>query len=77
MWTIAGSLTVLPATTRTDLLAEPVTAALAALDPAQAARCGVAEIDPELADTAAFCRDLRLPARRVRELRRGRRQTRR
>ncbi len=55
MWTIAGSLTVLPATTRTDLLAEPVAAALAALDPAQAARCGVAEIDPDLADTAAFC----------------------
>lgn len=55
MWTIAGSLTVLPATTRTDLLAEPVAAALAALDPAEAARCGVAEIDPDLADTAAFC----------------------
>ncbi|HEX4226672.1 MAG TPA: YbaK/EbsC family protein [Pseudonocardiaceae bacterium] len=55
MWTIAGSLTVLPAPTRTDLLAEPVAAALAALDPEQAARCGVAEIDPELADTAAFC----------------------
>lgn len=55
MWTIAGSLTVLPATTRTDLLAEPVAAALATLDPAEAARCGVAEIDPDLADTAAFC----------------------
>jgi prolyl-tRNA editing enzyme YbaK/EbsC (Cys-tRNA(Pro) deacylase) len=55
MWTIAGSLTVLPALTRTDLLAAPVVAALAALDPAEAARCGVAEIDPELADTAAFC----------------------
>ena len=55
MWTIAGSLTVLPAPSRTDLLAEPVAAAIAALDPAEAARCGVAEIDPELADTAAFC----------------------
>jgi prolyl-tRNA editing enzyme YbaK/EbsC (Cys-tRNA(Pro) deacylase) len=55
MWSIAGSLTVHPATDRTDLLAEPVTAALAALDPADAARCGVAEIDPDLADTAAFC----------------------
>jgi prolyl-tRNA editing enzyme YbaK/EbsC (Cys-tRNA(Pro) deacylase) len=55
MWSIAGSLTVAPATTRTDLLAEPVIAALAALDPAEAARCGVAEIDPDLADTAAFC----------------------
>lgn len=55
MWTIAGTLTVLPALTLPDLLAEPVAAMLAALDPAQAARCGVAEIDPELADTAAFC----------------------
>ena len=33
----------------------PISAAIAALDPAEAARCGVAEIDPELADTAAFC----------------------
>ncbi|WP_033291044.1 YbaK/EbsC family protein [Amycolatopsis jejuensis] len=49
-WTIAGSLTVVPAATRTDLLAEPVAKALAALD-----GVGVAEIDPELADTAAFC----------------------
>jgi prolyl-tRNA editing enzyme YbaK/EbsC (Cys-tRNA(Pro) deacylase) len=55
MWSIAGSLTVHPATDRTDLLAEPVARALAALDPALAARCGVAEIDPDLADTAAFC----------------------
>ncbi|HEX3792639.1 MAG TPA: YbaK/EbsC family protein [Pseudonocardiaceae bacterium] len=55
MWSIAGTLTVHPATERTDLLAEPVLRALTALDPADAARCGVAEIDPELADTAAFC----------------------
>jgi prolyl-tRNA editing enzyme YbaK/EbsC (Cys-tRNA(Pro) deacylase) len=55
MWSIAGSLTVHPAPERADLLAEPVRAALAALDPADAARCGVAEIDPDLADTAAFC----------------------
>ena len=55
MWTIAGSLTVFPAPTRPDLLADPVAAALAGLDPAEAARCGVVEIDPELADTAAFC----------------------
>lgn len=55
MWSIAGSLTVHPATDRTDLLAAPVTEALAALDPADQARCGVAEIDPDLADTAAFC----------------------
>lgn len=55
MWSIAGSLTVHPATERTDLLAEPVVKALATLDPAAVARCGVAEIDPDLADTAAFC----------------------
>ena len=55
MWTIAGTLDVRPATEHTDLLADPVAAALARLDPADAARCGIAEIDPELADTAAFC----------------------
>ena len=51
-----GELDVTPALTRTDLLAPPVAAALAALDgtlPADAV--GVAEIDPALADTAAFC----------------------
>jgi prolyl-tRNA editing enzyme YbaK/EbsC (Cys-tRNA(Pro) deacylase) len=55
MWSIAGSLTVHPAAERTDLLGEPVAKALAALDPATQARLGVAEIDPDLADTAAFC----------------------
>jgi prolyl-tRNA editing enzyme YbaK/EbsC (Cys-tRNA(Pro) deacylase) len=55
MWSIAGSLTVHPAADRTDLLAAPVVAALRALDPTDQARCGVAEIDPDLADTAAFC----------------------
>jgi prolyl-tRNA editing enzyme YbaK/EbsC (Cys-tRNA(Pro) deacylase) len=54
-WTIAGSLTVEPVTARTDLLAEPVAKALAALPEDVAARIGVAEIDPDLADTAAFC----------------------
>ena len=52
-WTIAGSLTVVPAPTRTDLLAEPVAKALAAMPEPDA--LGVTEIDPELADTAAFC----------------------
>lgn len=52
-WTIAGSLTVVPAPTRTDLLAEPVAKALAAL--AEPDAIGVTEIDPSLADTAAFC----------------------
>ena len=39
-----------PATDRTDLLAEPVALAVRGLDGVE-----VAEIDPELADTAAFC----------------------
>ncbi|MDT8909950.1 YbaK/EbsC family protein [Amycolatopsis sp. PS_44_ISF1] len=49
-WNIAGTLTVVPAHTRTELLAEPVAEALVALE-----GVGVAEIDPGLADTAAFC----------------------
>ncbi|MGW4401313.1 YbaK/EbsC family protein [Amycolatopsis nivea] len=52
-WTIAGSLTVIPAPTRTDLLAEPVAKALASMPAPD--ELGVTEIDPELADTAAFC----------------------
>ncbi|MGQ0839329.1 YbaK/EbsC family protein [Actinokineospora sp.] len=52
-WTIAGTLTVLPALDHPELLAEPVAKALAALDGGH--RVGVAEIDPDLADTAAFC----------------------
>jgi prolyl-tRNA editing enzyme YbaK/EbsC (Cys-tRNA(Pro) deacylase) len=51
-----GSLTAVPALDRPDLLAPPVAAALAALAgklPADAVY--VAEIDPDLADTAAFC----------------------
>ena len=51
-----GKLDTEPALARADLLAPPVAAALAALDgtlPADAV--GVAEIDPALADTAAFC----------------------
>jgi prolyl-tRNA editing enzyme YbaK/EbsC (Cys-tRNA(Pro) deacylase) len=52
-WTIAGTLTVESALSRADLLAEPVAKALAALPDPDAV--GVAEIDPELADTAEFC----------------------
>ncbi len=51
-----GHLDAVPALDRPDLLAPAVAAALAAQDgklPAEAV--GVAEIDPELADTAAFC----------------------
>ena len=51
---MAGTLTWTPALDRPDLLAGPVAAALRA-DPAVAGRVAVAEIDPELADTAAFC----------------------
>jgi prolyl-tRNA editing enzyme YbaK/EbsC (Cys-tRNA(Pro) deacylase) len=50
-WSIAGSLTVEPAVDHPDLLADPVAKALADLpEPV-----GVVTIDPELADTAAFC----------------------
>jgi len=50
-WTIAGTLSVESAAQRADLLAEPVAKALSTVD----AEAGVVEIDPELADTAAFC----------------------
>jgi len=52
-WTIAGSLRVESALERPDLLGEPVAAALRGLPDAD--RVGVAAIDPDLADTAAFC----------------------
>lgn len=54
-WTIAGSLTVEPALERRDLLGPPVVDALTRLPSSVAQRIGVAAIDPELADTAAFC----------------------
>jgi prolyl-tRNA editing enzyme YbaK/EbsC (Cys-tRNA(Pro) deacylase) len=54
-WHVLGTLHAEPALDRPELLATPVAAALKALDAADAARVGVAEIDPELADTAAFC----------------------
>jgi prolyl-tRNA editing enzyme YbaK/EbsC (Cys-tRNA(Pro) deacylase) len=51
-----GTLEVVPARDRPDLLAAPVEAALAAWsDPVPVEEIGVAEIDPELADTADFC----------------------
>ena len=50
-----GSLAAVPALTRPDLLAAPVASALAALGGEVAGGVGVAEIDPEVADTAAFC----------------------
>ncbi|MCO1657234.1 YbaK/EbsC family protein [Pseudonocardia humida] len=54
-WSVLGTLTAVPALDRPDLLGDPVAHALKLLDPADAALVGVAEIDPELADTAAFC----------------------
>ncbi len=50
-----GILDAVPALSRPDLLAAPVAAALAGWPEALAAEVGVAEIDPDLADTAAFC----------------------
>jgi prolyl-tRNA editing enzyme YbaK/EbsC (Cys-tRNA(Pro) deacylase) len=49
------TLAVQPALSRTELLAAPVAAALAGWSDAAAARVDVAGIDPDLADTAAFC----------------------
>jgi len=51
---VLGKLSTGPASQRPDLLAEPVVAALAAW-PAGGDDVLVAPIDPELADTAAFC----------------------
>lgn len=48
-----GTLQTEPATGRVDLLAEPVAAALETWN--RAAEVLVASIDPDLADTAAFC----------------------
>lgn len=53
VWTIAGTLTPVPALDRLDLVADPVAAALRSV--ADASRYAVAEIDPSLADTAEFC----------------------
>jgi prolyl-tRNA editing enzyme YbaK/EbsC (Cys-tRNA(Pro) deacylase) len=51
-----GKLAAVPALDRPDLLAPSVAAALTELaDVLPADEVGVAEIDPELADTAAFC----------------------
>jgi prolyl-tRNA editing enzyme YbaK/EbsC (Cys-tRNA(Pro) deacylase) len=50
---VLGKLNTVTAASRPDLLAEPVVAVLATLP--RAAEVLVAEIDPELSDTAAFC----------------------
>jgi prolyl-tRNA editing enzyme YbaK/EbsC (Cys-tRNA(Pro) deacylase) len=57
-----GSLDTVTAVSRPDLLAPSVAAALAAADGALPAdTVGVAEIDPGLADTAAFCERYDVP----------------
>jgi prolyl-tRNA editing enzyme YbaK/EbsC (Cys-tRNA(Pro) deacylase) len=56
-----GILDAAPALSRPDLLAEPVTAALLEWPAAVADEVGVSEIDPELADTAAFCERYQVP----------------
>ena len=50
-----GSLDLLPALDNPELLAAPVSAFLRTLAPSVAATVEVAAIDPDLADTAAFC----------------------
>jgi prolyl-tRNA editing enzyme YbaK/EbsC (Cys-tRNA(Pro) deacylase) len=53
-----GRLEAVPALERQDLLAPPVATALAQLaGQLPADQVGVAEIDPDLADTAAFCQE--------------------
>lgn len=54
-WSVLGTLRAVAALERPDLLGDPVAHALKLLDPSDAAAVGVAEIDPGLADTAAFC----------------------
>lgn len=60
---VAGLLDVRLALDAPELLAEPVRAALAALPRELADRCGVAAIDPALADTAALCAHYHVPLR--------------
>lgn len=58
----AGSLDVRPALQHPELLAEPVLDSVRKLDAPEAV--GVAEIDPDLADTAAFCAQYASPLER-------------
>lgn len=57
-----GILEAVPAIERLDLVAEPVAAALTAWSgPVPVEEVGIAEIDPDLADTAAFCERYGVP----------------
>lgn len=60
-WRVAGELDTSPALQRPELLAAPVHTALTRLPEPDAARCAVAPIDPELADTAALCEHYGVP----------------
>nr|WP_205789100.1 YbaK/EbsC family protein [Microbacterium sp. CPCC 204701] len=55
MWSATGTLTAHPATQHPELVAAPVSKVLQRLTHELAVTIGVAEIDPALADTAAFC----------------------
>ncbi len=55
-----GVLETVPAASRPDLLAEPVARSLAEPGGVPSAGVGVAQIDPVLADTAAFCERYRV-----------------
>ena len=57
---VSYALTLVPALDRPDLLADPVRDAIAGLD-LVGRDVLVAEIDPELADTAAFCERYQVP----------------
>jgi prolyl-tRNA editing enzyme YbaK/EbsC (Cys-tRNA(Pro) deacylase) len=59
MTAVMGTLPTVPALRRPDLLADPVAAALRTWSRADEVQ--VAEIDPELADTAAFCAAYQVP----------------
>lgn len=54
-WTATGSLTAQSVLGHPELVSPTVWAGLASLPPEVAASIGVVEIDPTLADTAAFC----------------------
>jgi prolyl-tRNA editing enzyme YbaK/EbsC (Cys-tRNA(Pro) deacylase) len=58
---VLGRLDTAPALDRPDLLAEPVAAALRALAAEASRQVHVAAIDPDLADTAAFCAAYEVP----------------
>ncbi|MBA8827185.1 prolyl-tRNA editing enzyme YbaK/EbsC (Cys-tRNA(Pro) deacylase) [Saccharopolyspora lacisalsi] len=64
-WSLAaGTLRVVPAPERPDLLADPVERTIREYGAREGARIGVAEIEPEFADTATFCAQYGSPPER-------------